>query len=59
MTKEWVSVRLETLNPSDEGTGKQGVGLGRVKASADLSPTTQTWASIGKLHILSPIMCVC
>ena len=27
VTKEWVSVRFETLNPSDEGTDEQGVGL--------------------------------
>ena len=54
MTKEWVSVRLETLNPSDEGTGEQGVGLGRVVASAVISPTTRTWAPTGKMHFLSP-----
>ncbi|RVW17736.1 hypothetical protein CK203_071719 [Vitis vinifera] len=55
VTKEWVSVRLETLNPSDEGTDEQGVGSGRVEARPDLSQTTRTWASIGKLHSLSPI----
>ena len=55
VTKEWVSVRLETLNPSDEGTGEQGVGSGPAEASADLSPTIRTWASTGKLHFLSPI----
>ena len=27
VTKERVSVRLETLNPSDEGTDEQAVGL--------------------------------
>ncbi|RVW87593.1 hypothetical protein CK203_041151 [Vitis vinifera] len=47
VTKEWVSVRLETLNPSDEGTGEQGVGSGRVVASADLSSTIRTWAPTG------------
>ena len=48
-------MRLETLNPSDEGTGEQGVGSGRVVASAVISPTTRTWAPIGKMHFLSPI----
>ncbi|RVX10544.1 hypothetical protein CK203_016930 [Vitis vinifera] len=43
------------LNPSDEGTGEQGVGSGPAEASADLSPTIRTWASTGKLHFLSPI----
>ena len=56
MTKEWVSVRLETLNPSDEGTGEQGVGSGRVEVGPDLSPTSRTWALTGKLHSLSPIV---
>ena len=55
VTKEWVSVRLETLNPSDEGTDVQGVGSGRVEVSPDLSPTTRTWALTGELNPLSPI----
>ena len=33
VTKERVCVRLKTLNLSDEGTGEQGVGLGRAEAS--------------------------
>ena len=49
--KEWVRVRLETLNPSDEGTGEQGVGSGRVVASAVRSPTTRTWAPTGTLSL--------
>ncbi|RVW27354.1 hypothetical protein CK203_109429 [Vitis vinifera] len=53
--KEWVNVRLETLNPSDEGTGEQGVGSGRVVASAVRSLTTRTWAPTGTLSpIASP-----
>ncbi|RVW82274.1 hypothetical protein CK203_041668 [Vitis vinifera] len=55
VTKEWVSVRLETLNLSDEGTDVQGVGSGRVEVSTDLSPTTRTWALTGELNPLSPI----
>ena len=31
VAEERVSVRLETLNLSDEGTGEQGVGSGRVR----------------------------
>ncbi|RVW43663.1 hypothetical protein CK203_080464 [Vitis vinifera] len=53
--KEWVSVRLETLQPSDEGTDVQGAGSGQVEVSPDLSPTTRTWALTGKLHSSSPI----
>ena len=53
--KEWVSVRLETLNPLDEGTDVQGVGPGRVEVSTDLSLTTRTWALTGELNHLSPI----
>ena len=56
VTKEWVSARLETLNPSDEGMDVQGVGSGRVEVSPDLSPTSRTWALTGKLHSLSPIV---
>ena len=55
VTKEWVSVRLETLQPSDEGTDVQGSGSGRVEVSPDLSPTTRTWALTSKLHSSSPI----
>ena len=59
VAEERVSVRLETLNSSDEGTSEQGVGSGRAKANQDLSPTTRIWASIGKSlhgsHTLSPI----
>ena len=53
--KEWVSVRLETLNPLDEGTDVQGVGSGRVEVSTNLSSTTRTWALTGELNPLSPI----
>ncbi|RVX05087.1 hypothetical protein CK203_020185 [Vitis vinifera] len=52
--KEWVSVRLETLQPSDEGTTCRGPGR-VVEVSPDLSPTTRTWALTGKLHSSSPI----
>ena len=59
VTEERVSVRLKTLNPSDEGTGEQGLGLGQAEANQDLSPTTRIWASTGKSlhgsHTLSPI----
>ena len=53
VSKEWVSVRLETLNPSDDGTGEQGVGPGRVVPSAVRSPITRT-APSGTMHLLSP-----
>ncbi|XP_059598518.1 uncharacterized protein LOC104881377 isoform X2 [Vitis vinifera] len=55
VTKEWVSVRLETLNPSDDGMDVQGVGSGRIEVSPVLSPTTRTWALTSKIHSLSPI----
>ncbi|RVW93549.1 hypothetical protein CK203_028815 [Vitis vinifera] len=38
VTKGWVSVRLETLHPSDDGTGEQEIGPGRVVSSAVRSP---------------------
>ncbi|KAL6332553.1 hypothetical protein AAG906_008973 [Vitis piasezkii] len=53
--KEWVSGRLEALNPSDDGTDVQGVGSGRVEVSPDLSPTTRTWVLSGEINPLSPI----
>ncbi|RVW77375.1 LINE-1 retrotransposable element ORF2 protein [Vitis vinifera] len=56
VTKEWVSVRLETLNPSDDGMDVQGVGSGRIEVSPVLSPTTRTWALTSKIHSLSPIV---
>ena len=60
VAEERVSVRLETLNLSDEGTGEQGVRSSRVKANQDLNLATRIWASTGKslprLHTLSPIV---
>ena len=60
VAEERVSVRLETLNLSDEGTGEQGVGSGRVKANQDLNLATRIWASTDKslpgLHTLSSIV---
>ncbi|RVW38817.1 hypothetical protein CK203_074199 [Vitis vinifera] len=53
--KDWGSGRLETLQPSDEGTYVQGVGSGRVDINPDLSPTTRTWVLSGKINPLSPI----
>ena len=53
--KDWVSGRLESLHSSDEVTDVQGVGLGRVEISPDLSPTTRTWVSFGEINPLSPI----
>ena len=49
-----MSMRLETLNSSDEGTGEQGVGSGRVVPSAVRSPITRAWAPTGTMHLLSP-----
>ena len=48
VAEERVSVRLETLNLSDEGTGEQGVGSVRVVASAAISPTTWTGLQLVK-----------
>ena len=53
--KDWVSGRLETLQPSDEVTDVQGVGSGQVEISPDLSLTTRTWVSSGEINPLSPI----
>ena len=55
VTKEGVSMRLETLKPSDDGTTVQGVESGRVEASPLISPTSRSWALTRELIPLSLI----
>ncbi|RVW47792.1 hypothetical protein CK203_091735 [Vitis vinifera] len=55
--KDWVSGRLETLQPSDEVTDVQGVGSGQVEISPDLSLTTRTWVSSGPSYDREDVGC--
>ncbi|RVX22984.1 hypothetical protein CK203_008182 [Vitis vinifera] len=54
VTKGWVSVRLEDLHPSGDGTGGQRAVGGWVVSNEGRGPIVPSWTQSGAVHPLSP-----